>query len=242
MRVKKRYLFFGFMAGYALTFIGMTIEEIMHGMKYAAVLFSWHHYLYPIITGIALGWYVYQKESEKINFKKEKEKWEDLVGQSGMGFFVSTPEKKIKFVNSALLTMLGDSVEEFEQLHLPQICTTELLLTGKYVGFMSLKTKTGKEIEMRRSLYGHYDKNKKLVLIMGSLEEKRFFENKQLIIPVCAYCKKMIQKNNQWFPAIDALMFYEEEIKKHEGNIAQSHGICPECEKSMHKIMKEIKK
>jgi PAS domain-containing protein len=250
MRIRKRQVFFGFAVGYLITFVGMTIEELVHGLEYIDVLFSWHHYLYPCVTGFVGSWYMYWKEKEKIlhkiqreALKKEKGRWEDLVRQSAVGFFVSTPEGKVKFANSALLMIFGqDSLEEFEKIHLPQICTPELLTDGKYISSLSLTTKDGRKIKVSYSIIGNYDDNKNLLSIMGSLNENKVsLPNKQLIISVCAYCKKMIQKNNQWFPAVDALMFFEEEIKEHEGNIAQSHGMCPECAESMFKTMKEIK-
>lgn len=251
MRIRKRQVFFGFAIGYMLTFIGMGLEELMHGLDHTTIFLSWHHYLYPCVTGFLGSWYMYQKEKEKIlnkihreALKKEKRRWEDLIKQSAVGFFVSTPEGKVKFANSALLMMLGqDNIEEFEKIHLPQICAPELLTDGKYIGSLSLTTKDGRKIKVSYSIIGNYDDNKNLLSIMGSLNENKFsLPNKRLIISVCAYCKKMIQKNNQWFPAVDALMFYEEEIKEHEGNIVQSHGVCPECAESMFKTMQEMKK
>ncbi len=122
-RTAKRGMISFFFIGYFLTIIGMTIEDMIHGISIIKSISALHHHVFPILLGFtisflgySLGHEVENKKRESIFLNTEKEKYKTLSNNVNIGIFRTTLIGDIIETNIAVSNLFKYKKKELSTL------------------------------------------------------------------------------------------------------------------------------
>lgn len=108
-KTAKHGLISFFFIGYFLTIIGLTIEDMIHGISIVKSISDLHHHVFPILLGFTISFFGYslgheteKKKKKSILLNTAKEKYKTLTNNVNIGIFRTTLKGEIIETNLAI--------------------------------------------------------------------------------------------------------------------------------------------